>query len=302
MSTYRIGTFNCKNYIYDNNPEKFKWIKEIISKANIDMLLLQEFASGDKNTIDLPNGWDIELYHGKWYSKDFKDKVTVITNHSIDPRDDTDGEYMRNPNNDNGYAVLWKKDKFEIKDFSDNQHIRNLLIQRNSNTKLSRPPQIDYFCTKNNNRNIFAVMNTHLTFSGEFKLFLLKALRMFGAHPDEFSSSKIIHDYLKASKEVKSRVNEMSEILKLYDSVNNQGSLGVHYTTILGGDFNLAVDDLRELNNTPDGFPSTTTEYNNIKRNDIIKYMLKIQIKQRFIKYTKKIRCMIINIILMIIS
>lgn len=263
MSTYRIGTFNCKNYIYDNNPEKFEWIKEIISKANMDMLLLQEFASGEKNRIDLPNGWNIELYHGKWYSKDLKDKVTVVTNHSIDPQDDTNGEYMRNPNNDNGYAILWDNNKFNIQKFEGNFRINNLLRKRNSNTKLSRPPQIDFFSTKNNNRNIFAVMNTHLTFSGEFKLFLQKALKMFGAHPDR------IHDYLKASKEVKSRVNEMSEILSLYNDVNNQAFSDMHYTTILGGDFNLAVDYLRELNNTPDGFPSTTTEYNKIKRNDV---------------------------------
>ena len=44
MSLYRIGSFNCKNFIYDNNPEKFNWITEIIKQTNTDMFLLQEFA------------------------------------------------------------------------------------------------------------------------------------------------------------------------------------------------------------------------------------------------------------------
>ena len=119
-----------------------------------------------------------------------------------------------------------------------------------------------------NNRNIFAIMNTHLTFSGDFKLFSINKPEIHGAHLDYFNSPKSIHDYLRASKEVKSRVNEMSEILKLYDSVNNQGTLGVHYTTILGGDFNLAQEYLQILNNAPADFPATTTAYNDIKRND----------------------------------
>ena len=139
-----------------------------------------------------------------------------------------------------------------------NAHLWN--IKRNTNKKLARPPQIEFFSTSSNKKNILAVMNTHLTFRGKFSLFV-QQIQYF--HPDYLRK----RDYEKASKEVKSRVNEMSELLQLYDSVNNQGSLGVHYTTILGGDFNLPVSDLRSMNNTPKGFPSTTMEYNNIKRN-----------------------------------
>lgn len=276
MSLYRIGSFNCKNFIYDNNPEKFNWIKKIIKQTKTDMFLLQEFAASDKNVIALPKNWDINLYHGNWYTKEQKDNVSIVTDFNIDSEDDTNKEYMRNPNNDNGYAILWNRNKFEIKNYENNQNIKNLLIKRNSNTKLSRPPQIDYFCTKKNNRNIFAIMNTHLTFSGDFKLFSINKPEIHGAHLDYFKSPKSIHDYLRASKEVKSRVNEMSEILKLYDSVNNQGSLGVHYTTILGGDFNLAQEYLQILNNAPADFPATTTAYNDIKRNDATEQYNKI--------------------------
>lgn len=277
MSLYRIGSFNCKNFIYDNNPEKFELIKEIIQKTKIHMLLLQEFAASDKNAIALPINWDIELYHGKWYKKDFKNKVSIISNLDIDPENDTNKEYMRNPNNDNGYAILWDTSKFIIKNFEDNRNIKNLLLERNHNTKIARPPQIEYFCTTNNNNNIFAVMNTHLTFKGEFKLILTDSLSLYGAFPDDlYIKPRIVHDYNKASKEVKSRVNEMSELLKLYDSVNNQGSLGVHYTTILGGDFNLAQDYLQVLNNAPADFPATTTAYNDIKRNDATEQYNKI--------------------------
>ena len=274
MSTYRIGTFNCKNYIYENNIGKFEWIKEIISKANVDMLLLQEFASHDKNSIDLPNGWDIELYHGKWYSNKLDGIFNKIKNTELDPKDDTNKEYMRNPNNDNGYAILWKKEKFELNKFENNRSIQNILIKRNLNNKIARPPQIEYFTTRNNKNNILAVMNTHLTFNGDFDLIYpivefyrarrLGLIQGFRREPSEPTQ----YDFEKASKKIQSRIKEMSELLQLYDSVNNQGLSGVHYTTILGGDFNLALDYLKTLKNAPEGFPSNTNDYNNLQRND----------------------------------
>lgn len=282
MSIYRIGSFNCKNFIYENDINKFMLIKEIISKTNVDMLLLQEFSAKHKTNMELPNGWDIELYHGKWFTNKFEGFFDKIKNTDLDPEDDTNKEYMRNPNNDNGYAILWRKDKFVLNKFENNRSIKNLLIKRNSSNKLARPPQIEYFTTKNNNKNILAVMNTHLTFNGDFDLIYPRAAFynlvtngiLSGVRRDPDLPTQ--HDFEKASEKIQARVKEMSELLQLYDSVNNQGSLGVHYTTILGGDFNLSLDYLKILKNAPEGFPSNTKDYNNLKRNDATEQYNKI--------------------------
>jgi len=257
---FRIGTFNCKNFVYDNKKSKFNFIVDIIDKSKVDMLLLQEFAtSGDKKDLisrHLPVGWDIVLYHSQWK----QDALYSIIYKKIpgEPFDDTDNEYMRNPSNDNGYAILWNKKKFTLMDLTKDDKVKKVLDSRNQKNNLARPPQIEFFHIAKFPNKIFSVMNTHLTYSGKFELFQKLRAKGFSA----------IRDYKKSPLEIIARIDEMGEVLDLYRMTNSLSINGSHYTTILGGDFNLSINDLTEVQDIPeDHNPSTTGDYNkNITR------------------------------------
>lgn len=270
--SYRIGSFNCCNC--KDNKEKLEQIIKLITDESLDMLLLQEFRFN--NEIKLPPKWKIEqftlAYQKKVEKKLYKKRINILE----DKDDDIKGENLRIPSNDTGYAIMYDSSKFTKLDFSDDTRWKNILKFRNSLNKVARPPQIEIFKVEGSNIQI-AIMNVHLTYSGEFSLLssvvtfsininhMNDALRGF-CNDDESKLQKIKNikniKYDGMAKVKKARVEEMRYIFELYEKVNNYSSNGCHRTTLVGGDFNLMIQILQDIGNTPNGKVYTTTEYN----------------------------------------
>lgn len=261
--SYRIGSFNCCNC--KDNKKKLKQIIKLIKDESLDMLLLQEFRFD--NEIKLPPKWQIEQFtlayqkklDEKWYEK----HIDILEDHE----DDTKGEYLRNPRNDTGYAIMYDSSKFTKLDFSGDTRWNNILKFRNSLNNVARPPQVEIFQVERSKIE-FAIINLHLTYSGKFDL-IKQVSPLSGLRYDP--------NFDKMAKVKKARVEEMCHIFELYEKVNNYSSNGCHRTTLIGGDFNLQMLYLQYIRNTPntislklanqidDVFKQkvyTTTEYN----------------------------------------
>ncbi len=239
--SYKISSFNCKNL--ENDSTRLKKIVEIINANFLSMILLQEFAwnGGEQDKIDKYSrimkfpykNWKIKTFRMSWKGKAgenwFKKRKTpenII--------DDTDGEYLRNPRNDTGYAIAYDSSVFETKDMGYSVRWKQILEERNGKHNLARPPQIEMFRLAENKGSEFAVLNLHLTYSGEFDVV-----------KRPFVNNFLPYDGL--NKNLKARVDEIADIFDLYKKVNNFSTRGVHRPTLIGGDFNLSPGYLQYI-------------------------------------------------------
>ncbi len=102
---YKIGSLNMKNWSFISKKDKTK-IAEIIISEDLDVVALQEILSEGKDVENFVNyelyGWDY-----RWAS----------------PRESSDinkaKELISGDRRGEGYAYLWKKDKFKLAEYTE---------------------------------------------------------------------------------------------------------------------------------------------------------------------------------------
>jgi exonuclease III len=245
---FSIGSFNCKwGCLNDNEKKEFRnesknmTIRRFLEDEHLDILALQEYRISDdllfeNNTTPrhfdiLVPGWDICAFSkAKRRGMDFSFEKTEEY--------DTEARYSYV---DNGYAIMWNREKFEMMTSEKwEQDIEKIRQKYN----IARPPQILRLKYKMGNSKgcEIRIINTHLTYSGkEAKKIYIK--ENFNRHLQGFAyREKKKHPEIKRKEELEKCLNIYEEIAA---KITSDKLPSLH--TILLGDFNLAPNECNNM-------------------------------------------------------
>jgi exonuclease III len=253
VAYFTLGSFNCKwGCLNDNEKKEFRnesrnmTIRRFLEDEHLDILALQEYRISDDLLIKnktiprdfdvLIPGWDICTFSkAKRRGKDF----------SFEKTEEYDTE-VRYSYVDNGYAIMWNREKFEMIT-SDEDDWEKYIENIRSIYNIARPPQILRLKYKMGNSKgcEIRIINTHLTYSGkEVKKIYIKR-KDFSPYWDMHG---LYYREKKNPQEIK-RKEELEKCLNIYKKIAakiTNGKLPSLHTILLG-DFNLSPHDCNNI-------------------------------------------------------
>jgi len=148
--SYRIGSFNVKNLSFGENGRDLDRIAKLITENKFDIVALQEVLSEGK----ILTGAKLSDIRGQAKAYDMSLKRRLGNNWASTWRDPESkaiySPYLGNDKRGEGYAFLWKTDKFELPKKGDGSLItpyieRNYKTREENMIRLIRDPCVGRF-------------------------------------------------------------------------------------------------------------------------------------------------------------
>jgi exonuclease III len=253
MADFVIGSFNCRwGCLNDNEKKEFRnesrnvTIREFVKWGHLDILTLQEYRTSENPLYEKnssPKRFDI--LHPEWMIDGFSSRKRK----GVDFSYERTKEYCipaRYSYVDNGYAIMWNCNKFEI--LSSDKELEEKFNGIRSNYLISRPPQILRLKYKMGNGKgcEIRIINTHLTFSGK------EAKTIYIKENEHYRIRNITSDMRYVEKKPQPIIKRQEELVKCLEMYKKVASMIAKDTppslhTILLGDFNLTPDECNNI-------------------------------------------------------